>query len=138
MKNSNEKKFLKFTGKKKEFYEALMEARASFATQVQFHVDEALRANKDSAGDKPGMATHMADLGSDNSRHELELKLMTDEADVVELIEEAIKRLEDGDFGKCLDCGCEIPEERLKVKPYTRFCTKCKTIREKNEGPSPD
>lgn len=138
MKKSNDKKFPTFTGKKKEYFDVLMEAREMVVKQVKFHTDEALNYQKDSAGEKAGMATHMADLGSDNSRHDLELRLLTEEGNIVELIEEAIQRLESGEYGKCFDCGCEIPHERLKIKPYARFCTKCKSLREKNEGFTPD
>lgn len=48
---------------KKYFRELLMHARDSFGEQIQVHVDEALSSRKDSAGERAGMATHMADLG---------------------------------------------------------------------------
>ena len=70
--------------KKQFYYDLLMKARGEFMTQVKFHADEALTSHKDSAGERAGMATHMADLGSDNSRHDLELGLMSSEVDVVE------------------------------------------------------
>ena len=105
-------------------------------TQVKFHADEALTSHKDSAGERAGMATHMADLGSDNSRHDLELGLMSSEVDVVEMIEEALQRIHDDEYGICLDCGALIPEARLAAKPYARFCTKCKEKRESFEDPS--
>jgi DnaK suppressor protein len=74
----------------------------------------------------------MADQGSDNFIHDMELGMLTDEADVLEMIEEAVQRLIDGEYGKCLDCGCKIAEERLEAKPHARFCVKCKTMREQN------
>lgn len=120
---------------KKFFYDTLMKARAEFMEQVKFHADEAL-AQKDSAGERAGMATHMADLGSDNSRHDLELGLLTSEVDVVEMIEEALQRLKDDEFGVCLDCGCEIAIARLEAKPYARYCTRCKSRRERHEDPT--
>jgi DnaK suppressor protein len=130
MTKKKEEKFLNFTGKKKQYYDALMTARAKVMSQVQFHTDEALSSE---AVEKGGMATHMADLGSDNSLHDMELQLLTEEGDVVELIEEAIQRLKDDEFGLCQDCGCKIPHERLIVKPYATYCTTCKSRMEQGE-----
>ena len=118
---------------KKYFRELLMHARDSFGEQIQVHVDEALSSRKDSAGERAGMATHMADPGSDNFRHDFELGLLTDEVDVLEMIDEALQRIEDSEYGVCLDCGAIIPKERLEAKPYARYCTKCKSKREEME-----
>lgn len=122
--------------KKQFYYDLLMKARGEFMTQVKFHADEALTSQKDSAGERAGMATHMADLGSDNSRHDLELGLMSSEVDVVEMIEEALQRIHEDEYGICLDCGDLIAEARLAAKPYARYCTKCKEKRESFEDPS--
>jgi DnaK suppressor protein len=135
MPNSKYKDLPKLTGKKKEYLDALLEARALVLGQMEYHAADALDS---SSSDKRGVTTHMADLGSDNSRHEMELQMLTDEGDVLELIEDAIERLiEDDDFGKCIDCGCDIQEARLDVKPYALYCIKCKSIREKNDGINP-
>ncbi len=37
-------------------------------------------------------------------------------------IEAALKRIEEGEYGYCVVCGREIPEERLDLIPYTPFC----------------
>ncbi|MFA6292339.1 MAG: TraR/DksA C4-type zinc finger protein, partial [Victivallales bacterium] len=58
--------------------------------------------------------------------------------EVIEMIDEAIERLASGEFGKCLDCGCMISSERLEAKPHARFCIKCKTLREENNGLRPE
>ena len=41
-------------------------------------------------------------------------------------IGEAIRRLEAGKFGICSNCGKDIGVDRLKIKPYARYCIKCK------------
>lgn len=38
----------------------------------------------------------------------------------------AIARLDDGTYGKCENCGREIPFERLQAMPSTRLCVGCK------------
>lgn len=130
------KRIPKFRGKKREFFELLMHARECIVGQMEFHASEAL-TNNGSGAETRGMATHMADLGSDNSRHEMELQMLTEEGDVLERIEEAIERLKNNEYGQCLDCGDDIPEARLRAKPYAQCCIKCKSIREENGGINP-
>ncbi|WP_420265993.1 TraR/DksA family transcriptional regulator [Candidatus Magnetominusculus dajiuhuensis] len=48
-------------------------------------------------------------------------------------IDEALRKLNDGSYGVCDDCGIEISEARLKVLPYAVHCVECKEKREKIE-----
>jgi len=43
----------------------------------------------------------------------------------VRVIEAALKRVEDGEYGICVDCGDTISEERLDILPATPKCQKC-------------
>ena len=52
-----------------------------------------------------------------NSKKQLEIDL--------QLVEQAVKRLEDDEYGICLSCEEEIDEKRLQAKPEAPFCTKC-------------
>lgn len=123
------KKTLKFKGKDNVYYERLMQAREAVMGQMQSHAESALNCSE---AEKRGVTTHMADVCSDNSRHEMELRLMTEEGNVLELIESAIQRLVDGKYGICQDCGERISEARLEARPYAVYCIKCKSAREKN------
>lgn len=40
-------------------------------------------------------------------------------------IEAAFRRLEEGEFGYCVECGDEIAAKRLEVDPAAAFCIKC-------------
>ncbi|AMK10521.1 MAG: TraR/DksA family transcriptional regulator [Pseudodesulfovibrio sp.] len=40
-------------------------------------------------------------------------------------LQEAVKRVDDEDFGLCLDCGEPIPMARLKAMPETGYCVDC-------------
>jgi DnaK suppressor protein len=48
-------------------------------------------------------------------------------------IEDALKRIKDGTYGICEICGEEISEERLRFRPVTTQCIKCKTELEDEE-----
>jgi len=122
----------KLTPEQKHHYDNLMAARDAVMGRVKAEAEDVLDCSN---ADKRGVTTHMADMGSDSSRHEMGLQLMSEEGDVLELIEEAIQRLvENKNYGICQDCGQPIPPARLEVRPYAIYCTKCKSIREKNGG----
>ncbi|MGB9734886.1 MAG: RNA polymerase-binding protein DksA [bacterium] len=48
-------------------------------------------------------------------------------------IDEALKRIKDGTYGICEICGEEISEERLRYRPVTTQCIRCKTEQEDEE-----
>jgi len=123
-------KFPKFTGQKKFFYDLLMDLRAKILGQVKILEEEALTTGTEKGEHSSAMANHLADYGSDNFLHNMELDIMSGEMEDIEMIDEAIERLINGEYGKCLDCGCKIPIERLKIKPHARFCVNCKAKRE--------
>jgi RNA polymerase-binding transcription factor DksA len=41
------------------------------------------------------------------------------------MIDAALRRVEDGEYGYCVKCGAQIAEERLDVLPATPFCRDC-------------
>ena len=116
-----------FEGKEKEYYDALMHARDVVTRQMQYHAEDALDCSN---ADNRGVTTHLADVSSDKSRHEMELRMLTEEGNVLQLIEDALQRLNDGEYGLCQDCGEPISEGRLKIRPYAVFCVKCKSRHE--------
>ena len=122
------KKMRSLEGKEKEYYDNLMQVRETVMQQMQYHAEDALDCSN---ADKRGVTTHMADACSDNSRHEMELQMLTEEGDILQLIEDALQRLADGEYGKCQECGKEIQEGRLKIRPYAIFCVKCKEKHER-------
>jgi len=71
-----------------------------------------------------------ATLESDRN---FELRIRDRERKLIVKIQEAIKRLDDGVFGICNDCGCPISEKRLIARPVTTQCIDCKTKQEKIE-----
>jgi RNA polymerase-binding protein DksA len=41
------------------------------------------------------------------------------------LVEDALRRLAAGDFGRCVDCGGEIESKRLEAVPWASHCMQC-------------
>jgi DnaK suppressor protein len=65
---------------------------------------------------------HPADDGTETHEQDLDETtdmLLADEADRVQL---AMQRLAEGNYGKCIDCGKDIPRERLEAIPEAVRC----------------
>ena len=73
-----------------------------------------------------GRQGDMADQATGNNEVHIQLKLKQTDAKILQAIEEALRRIEDGAFGVCRDCGEEIASPRLKAIPWTRSCIACK------------
>ena len=50
------------------------------------------------------------------------------------LVEEAIKKIDDGQYGLCIVCEEIIPESRLEVIPFVAYCIDCLEAIEKKNG----
>jgi len=56
--------------------------------------------------------------------------MLTENGNVISLIDDAIERLANGEYGICMECGERISEARLMARPYAIFCIKCKSRQE--------
>ncbi len=104
----------------------LLENKDRVLSDVQHLENDSLRnSQRDSAGDITGWATHMADAGTDAAERETNLELAASEQKIVEKINHALKRLEEGLYGSCELCNGEISEERLNAIADSTVCMKC-------------
>ncbi len=75
----------------------------------------------------------VADQASRELDTDLTLRMRERESRLIAKIEDALARLETGEFGICEECGEKIAEERLRARPVTTLCIKCKQEQEVNE-----
>ncbi|MDX1946846.1 MAG: TraR/DksA C4-type zinc finger protein [Pirellulaceae bacterium] len=110
----------------KEFKSMLLSLRSRLRGDVNGLADSALRKTRSEAsGDLSSMPIHMADVGTDAFEQEFTLSLMEHDGTALEQIEAALERIEDGQYGVCLECEAKIPKARLTVLPHTPYCVKC-------------
>ena len=60
--------------------------------------------------------------GQRNNEVHIQLKLKQTDAKILQAIEGALRRIDEGTYGVCRDCGEEIAEARLTAIPWTRVC----------------
>ena len=68
----------------------------------------------------------MADQASGNNEVHIQLKLKQTDAKILQAIEDALGRIDEGSYGVCRDCGEPIADARLEAIPWTRSCISCK------------
>ncbi len=69
-----------------------------------------------------------ADLTDRASRsHEKELSFLTDTQyrERLQKVQQALRRVRTGEYGRCVGCGNEINPKRLEALPWTQFCIEC-------------
>ncbi|MCA1744096.1 MAG: RNA polymerase-binding protein DksA [Desulfonatronovibrio sp.] len=75
-----------------------------------------------------------ADRASAESDRSFILRLRDRDRKLIQKIEQALQRIEEGNFGFCDDCGEDISVPRLKARPVTTLCIKCKSKQEQEEA----
>lgn len=70
------------------------------------------------------------DRASMESNRNSILRIRDRERKLIFKIQEALQRLNDGEYGICEQCGEEIGIERLKARPVTTLCIGCKSSQE--------
>jgi RNA polymerase-binding transcription factor DksA len=108
------------------FRNTLLGLRSRLRGDLDQMTDEALRRDQpDSSGNLSNVPLHMADIGTENYDQEFTLGLIENEQGTLELVNEALDRLNRGKYGRCVECGEPISKPRLQALPYTRHCIQC-------------
>jgi DnaK suppressor protein len=92
-------------------------------------IGRALKSGSEAPTNEP--SGDIYDQASNERDRELLLLLGDREREKIRHIDEALARLEEGEYGICEDCEEEIPLGRLKAMPFARLCVKCKADLEK-------
>lgn len=107
----------------KQYEAKLLEQRNLLLGMVERTEDYGREADRDVSQDP-------ADKASNSYTKELLFSQSTTERNTLKLIEEAIERVEDGNFGECLNCGQEIKPKRLEAIPWAPYCIDCQELHE--------
>lgn len=114
------------------FKKLLLKKREELISNVD-HItgDTRNKSQREAAGDLSGYSIHMADMASDNYDREFSLNLASGERKTLLEIDEALKRMDEKTYGKCLSCGRKVSKKRLLAVPQAKLCLKCQQKEEK-------
>jgi DnaK suppressor protein len=110
-----------------ELTRILEERRREIMDQVQEKI-------RDVRAESPSSPTQgvldAAESSEADIQDEIEFALIQMKAETLNKIDEALRRLEEGTFGYCFECGEEISERRLRALPFAVRCKDCEEARE--------
>lgn len=107
------------------FREALLEERTRVQAALENLQKETAGTLSDNAGEASAYDNHLADTATETYDRELDYTLEENSEHVLAAIEAALKRVEEGTYGTCSNCGKRIPEERLEALPWATLCIDC-------------
>jgi len=113
------------------------ELRRLLETQRR-QVLEDLRLSRREAGSEgavdDGEVQDEAEQSETDIQTELEFALLQMRSETLTQIDQALERLDANDYGRCMDCGAEIPAVRLRALPFAVRCRRCERTREIKAG----
>src|SRR5437660_5391013 len=112
--------------KRQHFKEPILAELRRHAAHINEEQASALQITNDD--------TKNSDLPLHDVIQELALKLSDNESKMVADIDQALMRMEEGSYGKCVRCGCEIDERRLEALPTARYDAACQAVVEAAKG----
>ena len=73
------------------------------------------------------------DVAISESNRELSLRFADRERRMLKKIQHSLRRITEGEYGACEECGVEIGLKRLRFRPVACLCIDCKTEQEQME-----
>lgn len=110
----------------KKFKEALEAKRTEIIIRARQTLDEDMTLDVDDLPDE-------MDLASSEYLQSFTFRLRGRERMLLDKIQKALTRIDDGTFGDCEECGDKISTKRLEARPETTLCIRCKEEQERVE-----
>ena len=121
-----------FTAKElKTLKDDLQAHRANVEKQLVEISESTFAGDQTDMTGEAGFDEEYADAGSATYEREKDLSLVINLRDLVEKIEKAMTKIDEGTYGLCDRCGKPIEKPRLKALPYANLCLKDKQAEER-------
>jgi RNA polymerase-binding protein DksA len=109
------------------FKTRLMEERERTRKAIAYLHEENRGTTEDEARELSGGSdNHLADIATHTYDRELDSTLEESEEVHLAYIDAALRRIEQGTYGTCDNCGQAIHIERLEAMPWATLCIDCK------------
>jgi DnaK suppressor protein len=76
-------------------------------------------------------AQDIADRAANSYNKEFLFHQSNTDRQLLQMVDGALERIREGNFGECISCGEEINPKRLEAVPWTRHCIACQEKLEK-------
>ena len=85
--------------------------------------------------DNPAEVLDFKDVAAEDRQAIIDEVTLANASAELHQVVSAMRRIDDGTYGECQDCGEPIDERRLFALPATRYCTACQAIHERPPMP---
>jgi DnaK suppressor protein len=106
----------------RRFRRKLLEMRARVASGVE-HVSDALQEDINQNANESRVPVHLADVAP--RAMEAEVRVLEMEQNQLSEIDEALRAIDEGTYGRCEECERPISDERLDALPFAQLCIEC-------------
>ncbi len=72
----------------------------------------------------------MVDMAANASTKEFLYSLSNSDRELLVAVEDALDRVEEPDFGECIECEEKVAKKRLDAVPWARYCVSCQEMAE--------
>lgn len=83
------------------------------------------RTEQDGRSVDEGSAQDVADKAANSYNKEFLFHQSNNDRQLLQMVDGALSRMREGNFGECISCGEEINAKRLEAVPWTRHCIEC-------------
>jgi len=128
MKDNTKDAGTKATSRYQELKQMLEDRRRELQAEVQGKMRD-VRA-EGSWSSKQNEVLDAVESSEADIQDEIEFALIQMKSETLNKINDALVRLEQGDYGNCFECGDEIAEKRLRALPFAVRCKECEEARE--------
>lgn len=109
------------------FKKIILEKREEIIEQLESLRERMLDENSGGfVNENSPYSLHMAEQGTDAFEKEKNYLWAQRETKFLSYLDAALKRIENGTYGYCIDCGNVIEKGRLEAVPHTQHCVSCK------------
>ena len=115
----------------RELKERLLSERKDLEAQYTELEESTFATNQSDLTGEMGFDEEYADAGTATFERERDLSLVNNLRDLMERIDKALEKIDDGTYGLCDRCGKPIEKLRLKALPYANLCLKDKQAEER-------
>ena len=111
-------------------YEELKQMLEERQRELVAEVQGKIRGVRADGAEKPHDVMDQGETSEVDIQDEIEFALLQLKAETLHKIDVALRRLEEGTYGQCFECGDQIPEVRLRALPFAVRCMDCEEARE--------
>lgn len=118
-------------GRLEMYSRLLLEERRRLREELTEMEEHQVKTEEKPVADVSGYEDDLVDVATETFEREKGLALESGVQGLLEMVEEALRKIRAGTYGICEGCGQQIDANRLRAIPYTRLCIRCKEREER-------